>query len=337
MAAQGYFELNNRPSIIAWTSVVGPKEGQGPLAKYFDEVLSDDTMGLPSYEKTESAMMRKAARMALDKAGLAEEDISVMLGGDLLNQIIGSGYAAREMKIPFLGLYGACSTMAESLLIGSLILSGGYGQYALCMTSSHFSSAERQYRFPLEHGNQRPPSGQWTVTGSGATVLTTNPGLKGPVIESVTLGAISDKGIKDVNNMGAAMAPAAAETITNHLIGSGMTPADYDHIITGDLGRVGSDILLDLLAVNGVDIQDRHFDCGCEIYGDMKGIKAGGSGCGCSAVVLNGYFIPKLARGELTRILFVATGALMSPTSSQQGESIPGIAHAVSIAKEGMQ
>jgi stage V sporulation protein AD len=209
------------------------------MGKYFDEALDDEPRGRDSYEKTESAMVRRAARLALGKAGLSEQDMAMMLGGDLLNQIIGANFAARELKIPFLGMYGACSTMAETLILASLVLSGGYGRYALCTTSSHFSTAERQYRFPLEHGNQRPPTAQWTVTGAAATILSTDPAAGGPVIEAVTVGAICDKDIKDANNMGAAMAPAAADTITNHFLLSGMSLSDYDLIVTGDLGRVG--------------------------------------------------------------------------------------------------
>lgn len=333
---QGYFLLKNPPHIIAGASVVGPKEGQGPLAPHFDEVLTDDTLGLDSYEKAESAMVRKAAHMALGQAGLSEDQVSILLGGDLLNQIIGANYAARELRIPFIGLYGACSTMAESLMLGSLILSGGYGVYALCTTSSHFSTAERQYRFPLEHGNQRTPSAQRTVTGAGATVISTDPAQHGPVVESVTVGVVHDKGIKDANNMGAAMAPAAAETITNHLLMSGLTVKDYDLIVTGDLGGVGHALLLDLLRHNGVDAGGRDYDCGCEIYRGLSDVDAGASGCGCSAAVLNGFLLPQLRQGVLRRILFVATGALMSPVSTQQGESIPGIAHAVSIRGEGV-
>lgn len=333
---QGHFKLNNKPRIIAGATVVGPKEGQGPLGKYFHEVLEDDKMGLDSYEKAESAMVRRAAQMALDQSGLREQDISFMMGGDLLNQIIGANYAARELKIPFLGMYGACSTMAETLMTASLVLSGGFGQYALCTTSSHFSTAERQYRFPLEHGNQRPPTAQWTVTGAGAAILSTDLNIMtGPVVESVTIGTINDKGIKDANNMGAAMAPAAADTITKHFLLGDLTIADYDLIVTGDLGQVGQGLLMDLLRNNDVDIKGKHFDCGCRIYGDTQGVEAGGSGCGCSASVLNGYLLPLMQKGELRRILFVATGALMSPVSSQQGESIPGIAHAVSICREG--
>lgn len=324
--------LENPPSIIATSSIVGPKEGQGPLAKYFDTILSDDLCGEKSYEKAECRMAMDAASRVICKAGIQKETIDYMLAGDLLNQIITSSFAARGIGIPFFGLYGACSTMTESLSLGSMLIDGGYGDYVLCMTSSHFSSAERQYRFPLEQGTQRPPTAQWTVTGAGAAMLSRQG--NGPFVTHVTTGKVIDLGIKDANNMGAAMAPAAADTIAQHFRDTGFEPKDYDLIATGDLALVGRDLADELLKRQGYDISNIFTDCGIEIFDTEKqDVHAGGSGCGCSAVVFCGYFYNKLTTGELNRILMVSTGALMSTTSSQQGESIPAIAHAVTVER----
>ncbi|HBM74386.1 MAG TPA: stage V sporulation protein AD [Clostridiaceae bacterium] len=324
--------LEAPPSIIATSSIVGPKEGQGPLAQYFDTILSDDLCGQKSYEKAECKMAMDSADKAISKAGIQKEVIDYMLSGDLLNQIITSSYTAREMGIPYFGLYGACSTMAESLSLGSMLIDGGYGDYILCMTSSHFSSAERQYRFPLEQGTQRPPTAQWTVTGAGAAILSREG--NGPYVTHVTTGRVIDMGIKDANNMGAAMSPAAADTIVQHFKDTGFEPKDYDIIATGDLAAVGKELADDLIKKQGYDISNVFTDCGIEIYDSKKqDVHAGGSGCGCSAVVFCGYFYDMLAKGLINRILMVSTGALMSPTSSQQGESIPGIAHAVTIER----
>lgn len=323
-------KLKNPPRIISTYSIVGPKEGDGPLKDYFHEVLNDDTMGKDSFEKAESEMMYTAIKKAISNVNLKEEDIDYLFAGDLLNQITSSSFAARELNIPFIGLYGACSTMSESLSMASLFLEGGFGEYIVASTSSHFSSAERQFRFPLEYGSQRCPTCQWTVTGSGAMVLAKKGDF--PKITYVTTGVVKDYGIKDPNNMGAAMAPAAVDTIYNHFKDTGRTPKDYDIIATGDLGKVGKEITTKLLLDYGYDVKDNYVDCGDLIFDDERQkTDSGGSGCGCSAVVTCGYFYKKLLKREIKSLLLVSTGALMSTTSSLQGESIPGIAHAVAI------
>ena len=323
-------KLENPPKIIATYSIVGPKEGKGPLRDFFHEILSDDLLGKDSYEKAESEMMYTTISKAIKRADLKENDIDYLFSGDLLNQITSSSFAARELNIPFFGLYGACSTMAESLSMAALFLEGGFANYVVAATSSHFSSAERQFRFPLEYGSQRGPTQQWTVTGSGAMVL----GKEGdyPAITYVTTGVVKDYGEKDPNNMGSAMAPAAVDTIYNHFKDTGRDPSYYDVIATGDLGKVGKDITIKLLEEYGYDMADNYMDCGDIIFdSEVQKTNCGGSGCGCSAVVTCGYFYKKLMRKELKSILVVSTGALMSSTSSLQGESIPGIAHAVAI------
>lgn len=320
------------PSIISTGTIVGPKEGQGPLARYFDVILGDDMDNEKSYEKAECRMSLDAAYKAIEKSGVSKESIDYMLAGDLLNQIITSSFAARELALPFFGLYGACSTMCESLSLGSMLLDGGYADYVLCMTSSHFSSAERQYRYPLELGTQRPPTAQWTVTGAGAALLSSTG--KGPYVTYVTTGKVLDMGIKDANNMGAAMAPAAADTIVQHFKDTGFEPKDYDLIATGDLGSLGRDLTDELVSRQGYSISNIFTDCGMEIFDNEKqDTHAGGSGCGCSAVVFCGYFYDLLKNLKLKRVLLISTGALLSPTSSQQGESIPSIAHAVTIER----
>ena len=325
--------LPGRPRIIAGAAIVGKKEGEGPLKDEFDAVIQDDLFGEESWEKAESRFQYEAATTAIAKAGLTTSQVDVSLGGDLLNQIMAASMAARETHIPFLGLYGACSTMAESLCIGSMLVDGGYVRHALCTASSHFCSAERQYRFPLEYGCQRPPTAQWTVTGAGALLLSsddTRPALCRAT--HVTIGRIVDMDIKDANNMGAAMAPAAADTLLRHFTDTGRTPADYDLIVTGDLGRVGHDVLRELMQARHMPLPpERYTDCGLEIFTPEQDVHCGGSGCGCSAVVLGGYLLRRLQEGSLRRLLFMATGALLSPTTSQQGESIPGIAHAIAL------
>lgn len=324
--------LEKPPSIIATASIVGPKEGEGPLAQYFDTILSDDLYGEKSFEKAECKIAKEAVYMAIKKANLKKDVIDYMFGGDLLNQIITSSFAAREIGIPFFGLYGACSTMTESMSLGAMLIDGGYGDNVICVTSSHFSAAERQYRFPLELGTQRPMTAQWTVTGSGAAILSAEG--EGPYITHITTGKVIDLGIKDANNMGAAMAPAAAETIVQHFKDTGFEPKDYDLVATGDLASVGRELADDLMKKNGLNISDIFTDCGIEIFDPQKqDTHAGGSGCGCSAVVFCGYFYDLLIKGQFNRILLVSTGALLSTTSSQQGESIPGIAHAVTIER----
>lgn len=324
--------LSTPPAIVSNASIVGPKEGEGPLAQYFDRVLKDDYFGEESWEKAESKMLREAVKAAIEKSGRNSNEINFMFAGDLLNQIVSSSFAARELQIPFIGLYGACSTMAESLCMGSILLDGGFADAVVCATSSHFSSAERQYRFPLEQGVQRPPFAQWTVTGAGAAILAAVGG--GPYVTHVTIGKVQDFGIKDANNMGAAMAPAAVDTMTAHFEDTGRGPDYYDLILTGDLGDVGRMITIDMMKKEGYDIKQVYNDCGSMIFDSVKqDTHAGGSGCGCSAVVFNGYVAKEIQKGNLNRVLLIATGALLSPITTWQGESIPSIAHAVAIEK----
>lgn len=324
------YVLPSRPRIRSYASIAGQKEASGPLGHTFDETFTDDTLGQKSWERAEAKMLERAADLALSKAKVFADGVDVFLGGDLLNQIVSSGYTARQLGIPFLGLYGACSTMAESLLLGAMLIDGGFADTALCATCSHFSTAERQYRFPLELGNQRTPTAQWTVTGAGATLL----GRESPLplcIESVTIGSVWDLKQTDANNMGAAMAPAAMQTLKSHLDDLHRIPEDYDLIVTGDLGRVGYDLMKLLCRKEGIELDQRYIDCGCEIFDVSQDVHSGGSGCGCSAVSLNGWLLGRMLKGEIRKMLFLATGALMSPTMSQQGESIPGVAHAVSL------
>ncbi|MBZ4644683.1 MAG: stage sporulation protein [Petroclostridium sp.] len=323
-------KLQYPPSIISTASIVGKKEGEGPLKDYFDQILDDGYWGEKTWEKAESKILRETVIKAVTKANMSLGDMNYIFAGDLLNQCIGSSFGIRELEIPFFGLYGACSTMAESLSLAAMIIDGGFADYAVAATSSHFCSAERQFRFPLEYGGQRSPTSQWTVTGAGAVVLS-NQG-NGPYVTHITTGKIVDLGIKDANNMGAAMAPAAADTIFTHFEDTGFIPDDYDLIITGDLAQIGKEITEDILQKKGCNISRQFTDCGLKIFDNKRqDTHAGGSGCGCSAAVLAGYLYHELTKGSLNKILFIATGALMSPTSSQQGESIPGIAHAVTI------
>ena len=329
MSAMQTHTLAQQPVVLGSGTVVGPKEAQGPLGSFFDVKMDDDMMGQKSFEKAECSMLEKAVEFAISQAKLKQDDMSFMLCGDLLNQIITTGYAARALKIPLIGMYGACSTMVESIMVSSLILSGGYGQYAVCATASHFSSAERQYRLPLEMGSQRAPTSQWTVTAAGATVLGASG--TGTRVTHATVGRVIDLGVKDSSNMGAAMAPAAADTILTHFRERGCDTNEYDLVVTGDLGSIGYALLDELLRQHGLYLNGKLMDCGCEIYAGMKDVCAGGSGCGCAASVLNGYLLREIGLGKIKKILMVATGALMSTTSSQQGESIPGIAHAVAL------
>ena len=324
--------FDKRPHIVAGYGIVGPKEGQGPLAAYFDEVAEDDLFDQKSYEKAECKMHLLAIERAIERAGVEEKDVCALLSGDLLNQIISSSFSARELDIPFLGLYNACSTFGEALILGSILIDSGAMNRVACSTSSHFSTAERQYRYPLELGTQMTPTAQWTVTGSGCSVLAAEG--DGPVIAAATVGKVVDYDITDANNMGAAMAPAAAYTIATHLKEM-ERPADYyDNVVTGDLGIFGSQMLHELLLSEGIDIAHVHCDCGKMIFDEKQKVHMGGSGAGCSSSVFNTYFLQKLRTGELHRILFVPTGALLSKVSSLQGESIPGIAHAVDIEVE---
>lgn len=325
--------MTSAPSIVSYAAIVGKKEGEGPLAKDFDVINEDTTFGEKTWEKAESRLQQQTAALVLQKAQLATTDIDVMFAGDLLNQCIGSIYGLRELDIPYFGLFGACSTMAESLVLASLFVDNALAGNALALTSSHFCSAERQFRLPLEYGGQRPPSAQWTVTGSGAAIVSGS--QSAPYVRAVAIGRMKDMGIKDANNMGAAMAPAAAQTIKNFLDDTQTQPSDYSLILTGDLGAVGSDLLIDLLKQDKIDISKQHNDCGKMIFDpETQDVHAGGSGCGCSASVLCGSILKRVASGELPDVLFVATGALMSTTSSQQGESIPGIAHLLHISNK---
>ena len=322
--------LSHPPVCVGWASVAGKKEREGPLADTFTKTCADDAFGQNSWEKAESEMQRLALTSALDKAGVAPSQLDFVLAGDLLNQCIGTGFAMRDVAAPFYGLYGACSTMAESLSLASLLLDGGFGSLAAALTSSHCCSAERQYRTPLEYGGQRSPTAQWTVTGSGAVVLATEG--TGPCVTHVTTVRIVDKGIKDPSNMGAAMAPAAYDTIRAHLTDTGRKPSDYDLIVTGDLGKLGHEIVWDFFHRDGMDLNNL-VDCGMLIYDlEKQDVHCGGSGCGCSAAVLGGYLLDGLNAGRWNNILFCGTGALLSPTSTMQGESIPSICHAVALA-----
>ncbi|MEE1054899.1 MAG: stage V sporulation protein AD [Acutalibacteraceae bacterium] len=326
-------ELENKPHIISYGSVVGKKEHEGPLSKEFDYYTIDSFFGEETFEKAESKLQRTAVQIALDKVGLKADDIDKIFAGDLLNQCIGSSFGLRELGVPFIGLYGACSTMALSTGLASLFVDSGAADRALAVTSSHFCSAERQYRFPLNYGSQRTPTAQWTVTGSGALVLE-NVG-KGPYIDAVTFGEIEDYGITDINNMGAAMAPAAASTIKHFFEDTNTSPEDYDVIYTGDLGYVGTQLLYELCDREGIDLRCRHSDCGTIIFDrENQDVHAGGSGCGCSASVLCSFIMHRFEDGDFKNILFMSTGALMSPTSSFQGESIPGIAHLLHIKND---
>lgn len=323
-------QMENMPSIQGFASVCGKKEAEGPLGSEFDHAFDDTTLGESSWEKAESRLQSEAVNRAMDKAGVTASDIDFIFAGDLLNQCISSTFGLRSLNIPFLGQYGACSTMAQTLVLSSLMVETGVAERCIAVTSSHFCSAERQFRFPLEYGGQRTPTAQWTVTGSGAAVV----GNKGqsPIISEVTVGRIVDLGIKDAANMGAAMAPAAAETLNDFFKDTKTSASDYDLILTGDLGEVGSKLLIELLQRDGIDISQNHNDCGLMIYDKEKqDVHAGGSGCGCSASVLCSVILNRMKNGELNNVLFVATGALMSPTSQQQGESIPGIAHLVHL------
>lgn len=325
--------FENKPRIISYGSVVGKKEHEGPLSNEFDSYTTDSFFGEKSFEKAESRLQKTAVQTALDKAGLTPDDIDNIFAGDLLNQCIGSSFGLRSFGIPFIGLYGACSTMALSAGLAAVFIDSGAAKKTISVTSSHFCSAERQYRFPLNYGSQRTPTAQWTVTGSGALILGKDGG--DIYISSVTFGEIEDLNIKDANNMGAAMAPAAAGTLLNFFKDTETKPEDYDIIFTGDLGYVGTNLLYELLEREGIDIRCRHSDCGTLIFDrEKQDVHAGGSGCGCSASVLCSYIMHRLEKGDFGNILFMSTGALMSPTSSFQGESIPGIAHLLNIKKE---
>ena len=324
--------LPSRPRIIASAAVGGKREGEGPLKDCFDRVSADSYFGEESWERAESHMIRECFNLACNKAGLAAAP-DYIIAGDLLNQCVSSAFAMKDSGAPYFGVYGACSTMAESLTLAAMLVDGGYAETACAVTGSHFCTAERQYRYPLEYGGQRTPTSQWTVTGAGAAI--TGALGRGPYISHVTTGRIVDAGINDANNMGAAMAPAAYDTLCAHFADTGRAPEYYDAIFTGDLGALGHDIVQDMFAADGVKLGARYMDCGVLIY-DLRtqDVHAGGSGCGCCASVLCGHILPAMRKGVWKRVLVAATGALMSPTSAQQGASIPGICHAVAIESE---
>ena len=324
------FAFQNMPVITTWASVAGKKEKQGPLGHEFDMTAEDTYFGQKTWEQGEKRMQQLALETLLKKAQMSKQQINVVCSGDLLNQCIGSSFPLRNAGVPHIGLYGACSTMAESLLIASMLVGGGFTDNAVAMTSSHFASSERQYRFPLGYGGQRTPTSQWTVTGSGASLVCQSG--SGPMIESCTIGTVTDFGIKDANNMGAAMAPAAFATITAHFDDLGVSDNHFDLIVTGDLGHVGKEALLALAQRNGIPLAGKLVDCGTLVFDLQKqDVHAGGSGCGCSAITLCSHFLNQLSKGKLKRILFCGTGALLSPTSTKQGLPIPGVCHAVSI------
>lgn len=324
------FRLDEPPVITAWASVAGKKESEGPIGNSFDVTENDAYFGQKSWEQGEKRMQQIALETLAKKANMQKNDFELVFSGDLLNQCIGSSFTLRNMNVPHLGLYGACSTMAESLLMASMTVSGGFSDRVVAMTSSHFASSERQYRFPLGYGGQRTPTAQWTVTGSGAALVCKNG--KGPRITACTIGTVTDLGIKDANNMGAAMAPAALATIRAHFADLKTTADDFDLIVTGDLGQLGKEVLLTLARKEGLNLGGKLVDCGTIVFDTLKqDVHSGGSGCGCSAITLCGYLLNRLNSGKLKRILFCGTGALLSPTSTQQGLPIPGVCHAVSI------
>lgn len=323
------FILDSRPQIAATASIVGKKEGEGPLRNGFDITLDDDIWGEKTWEKAESKLQRETVRLAIEKRGVREADIDCLFAGDLLNQCVGAHYGLKDMRVPFFGLYGACSTFCESMALSAMMVDAGFSNRAVCVTSSHFCSAEKQFRLPLDYGGQRTPTSQWTVTGSGAAIIEHGEGVN---ISSVTAGRIVDMGISDANNMGAAMAPAAKDTLMCLFDDTGTAPEDYDLILTGDLGIVGTDILRDLTSREGKDIYSRHEDCGCMIF-DIKAqdVHAGGSGCGCIASVFCSEIMNRLKSGKINKMILMATGALMNTQALYQGESIPSVAHAIVI------
>lgn len=323
-------KFDNPITITEAASIVGPKEANGPLAKYFDKCLDDEFWGEKTWEKAESKIIRETANLAIAKSNVSAQDIDFCFAGDLLNQCISSSFGLRDVNIPFLGVFGACSTFVEAMSLASICIDGSAAQNALCATSSHFCSAEKQFRFPLELGNQRPQTSQWTVTGAGSVVLSICG--NGPFITHITPGKIVDMGIKDSNNMGAAMAPAAFDTLIRHFEDTGRKPTYYDAILTGDLGYIGKDILKDLAKTKGYNISSVYNDCGCLIFDkSTQDTHSGGSGCACIATVFSGYVFKQLREKKLNKVLLIATGALTNATTAQQGESIPGIAHAIAI------
>lgn len=336
--------FHTRPRILTSAAIAGDMEGEGPIGTYFDMVLEDDTWGEGSWEKAERKMFVETVKTACKKAQINYKDLDCLLGGDLLNQIISANFAARELGTPYLGLYGACSTMSESLLVSSMLTDGGYLTESACVAGSHFSTAERQYRFPLELGNQSTPSSQRTVTGVGCAIVVSGDDTRKCSVENDdlydkvhicggTIGKVVDMGITDSNNMGAAMAPAAVSTLRALLSDFGKTADDFDLIVTGDLGRLGGKLFADMCAEKGIYIHDKYLDCGNIVFSEAQRVDCGGSGCGCSAVTLCGYLLKRMEAGDFQNAIFMATGALLSPTTTNQGDSIPGIAHAVILER----
>lgn len=324
------FVLPQPPVITAWASVAGKREAEGPLAHTFDIKCRDTYFGQKTWEQAEKKMQQLALKKLLEKAGLSMEELDLVLSGDLLNQCIGSSFTLRNTGIPHLGLYGACSTMAEGLLAAAMAVGGGFADRAVAMTSSHFAASERQYRFPLGYGGQRPPTSQWTVTGSGAALVCREG--SGPKITACTIGTVTDLGIQDANNMGAAMAPAAYAAIRAHFADLQTGPEDFDRIVTGDLGQIGKELLMQLARRDGLSLGGKLMDCGTLVFDPARqDVHAGGSGCGCSAITLCGTLLEELRIGKVKKLLFCGTGALLSPTSTQQSLPIPGICHAVSV------
>lgn len=323
------FKFSLPPRILACSSVVGPKEGKGPLASYFDVSIPDDMYGEQTPEKAERKYLLDACNIAMGKAGAKPEDVNFYIAGDLLNQIIAASFTGVKLGIPYLGIYGACSTAAEGLIIAAVLVDGGFADKVLAATSSHYQTAERQYRYPIELNIKRKPTNQYTATAAGAALV--HGGPQGIRITYATVGKVVDMGVSDANNMGAAMAPAAADTLYAHFTDTGRRPEDYDLIVTGDLSRVGKVLLQDLMEHRGVPMGNNYDDCGILLYGDDPSVAAGGSGCGCSAAVTYGYIVRLMTEGKLKRVVMCATGALLSPLSTQQGENIPCVAHCVSL------
>lgn len=322
-------KFENPPSIVGTASIVGPKEGQGRFKDYFDLILNDNIYQEDSWERAEKKMLKEAVEMAIKNSNLPSDKIEFFIAGDLLNQIISAGFAARDLGIPFIGIYGACSTLAEGVTLGSVFVDGGFAENVVAAVSSHFYAAERQFRFPLELGNQRPPTAQWTVTGAGAMVLSAK--QQNPRVTIATIGKVIDIGESNPNDMGTAMAPAAIDTIVKHFQDTGRTPDYYDLIITGDLASLGKEIAEELLKQKGYDVSNNFTDCGILIYHPEQDVHAGGSGCACAGVITCGYIFKEMLKGNFNKVLLIATGALLSTTSSQQGETIPCIAHAISL------
>ena len=323
-------QFDNPITILSTASIVGPKESNGPMAKYFDKCLEDEFWQEKTWEKAESKIIKETVNMSIVKSGIAPNDINYCFAGDLLNQCISSSFGLRELGVPFYGIFGACSTFGEGIQLGSVFIDGGAADNVICAASSHFCSAEKQFRFPLELGNQRPPTSQWTVTGAGSVVLSKNG--QGPYVTTITTGKIVDMGIKDANNMGAAMAPAALDTLITHFKDTGRSPSYYDGIFTGDLGYIGKEIVIENALLKGYNIKNNCNDCGVLMFDkENQDTHSGGSGCACAATIFSGYLYNQLKQKKMKKILLIPTGALTNSTTAQQGESIPGIAHAVSI------